>query len=74
MKANLTNYKVTSITYPYGEYRLGSPVEIIDEGPFYRIDGTHILDKFKIESVDAEGDKLTIHMRDKDVVLTVISK
>lgn len=69
---NLTNYKVTSITYPHGEHRLGAPADIIDEGSFYRIDGTHIFDKFKIEGVDAEDGKITIHMKDKDVVLTVV--
>jgi phosphatidylethanolamine-binding protein (PEBP) family uncharacterized protein len=71
---NLTNYKITSLIYPHGEYRLGSPAEIIDEGSFYRIDGTHIFDKFKIEAVDAEEDKFTIHMKDKDVILTVVAK
>lgn len=71
---NLTDYKVTSIQYPHGEYRLGAPAGIIDEGSFYRIDGTHIFDKFKIEGVDAEDGKITIHMKDKDVVLTVVEK
>ena len=71
---NLTNYKVTCITYPHGEYRLGTPAEIIDEGSFYRIDGTHIFDKFKILSTELNNDKLTIHMKDKDVVLTVVAK
>lgn len=71
---NLTDYKVTSIIYPHGEYRLGSPADIIDESSFYRIDGTHIFDKFKINSVDAEDGKITIHMKDKDVVLTVTAK
>lgn len=71
---NLTNYKVTSLVYPHGEYRLGSPAEIIDEGSFYRIDGTHIFDKFKIEAVDAEDEKVTIRMKDKDVILTVVTK
>ena len=71
---NLTNYKVTSITYPHGEYHLGSSADIIDEGSYYRIDGTHIFDKFKIKGVDAEGDKITIHMKDKDVILTVVAK
>lgn len=71
---NITNYKVTSIIYPHGEYRLGSPAEIIDEGAFYRIDGTHIIDKFKILSTELNGDKLTIHMKDKDVILTVVAK
>lgn len=72
METSFTNYKVTSIIYSHGEYRLGSPAEIIDEGSFYRIDGTHIFDKFKIKAVDTEGDKVTIHMKDKDVVLTVV--
>ena len=45
----LTDYKVKGIVYPHGEYRLGAPVEIIDEGGFYRIDGTHIFDKHKIK-------------------------
>lgn len=71
---DLLKYKVTSLTYPHGEYRLGRPVEIIDEGSFYRIDGTHIFDKFKILSTELNGDKLTIHMKDKDVILTVEEK
>lgn len=66
MELNLTNYKVTSISYPYGEYSLGNPAEIIDEGAFYRIDGTHIFDKFKIISTELVGDKLTIRLKDKD--------
>ena len=70
----LTTFKVTSLIYPHGEYRLGSPAEIIDEGSFYRIDGTHIFDKFKILSTDLVDDKLTIHMKDKDVILTVVAK
>lgn len=71
---NLTNFKVISLVYPHGEYRLGAPADIIDEGSFYRIDGTHIFDKFKIEGVDAEDGKITIHMKDKDVMLTVVEK
>lgn len=68
---NLTNYKVSVLQYLHAEYRLGSPVPIIDEGSFYRIDGTHIFDKHKIESTETEGDRVTIHMKDKDVVLVV---
>ena len=71
---NITRYKVLSLQYPHGEYRLGKPAEIIDEGSFYRIDGTHIFDKFKILSTELNGDKFTIHMKDKDVVLTVVAK
>jgi hypothetical protein len=69
---DITAYRVTSLIYPHGEYRFGTPAEIIDEGSFYRIDGTHIFDKFKINSVDAEGDKVTIHMKDNNVILVVI--
>ena len=71
---DITRYKVTTIQYAHGEYRLGKPAEIIDEGSFYRIDGTHIIDKFKILSMELEDNLLTIHMEDKDVVLTVKEK
>lgn len=67
----LKDLKVKTITYPHGEYRLGSPVPIIDEGSFYRIDGTHIFDKFKIKSTSLDGDKLILEMTDKPVVLEV---
>ena len=67
----LAYYWVKSICYSQGEYWLGTPVRIVDEGSFYRIDGTHIIDKFKIDSIDIDKDKLTIHMKDQDVVLTV---
>lgn len=71
---DISKYCVSSIIYPHGEYRLGVPAPIIDEGSFYRIDGTHIFDKFKIVSTDLVDDKLTIHMKDKNVVLTVVEK
>ena len=57
-----TKYKVISLRYTHGEYRLGSPADIIDGGSFYRIDCTHIFDKFKIISTEFNGDKLTIYM------------
>ena len=68
----LTDYKVKTITYPHGEYRLGSPVEIIDEGSFFRIDGTHIFDKHKIKEIVQEENKVKIEMSDKVVTLEVI--
>lgn len=71
---DLSKLKVLSLQYPHGEYRLGSPASIIDEDSFYRIDGTHIFDKFKIVSMELSSDKFTIHMKDKDVVLTVVAK
>ena len=67
----LKDLKVKTITYPHEEYRLGSPVPIIDEGSFYRIDRTHIFDKFKIKSTSLDGDKLILEMTDKTVVLEV---
>lgn len=67
----LTDYKVKTITYPNGMYMFGKSVPVIDEGSFYRIDGSHIFDKFKIESIDEKEDQLTIIMKDKTVVLGV---
>lgn len=68
----LTSFKVKTITYPHGEYRLGSPAEIIDEGSFYRIDGTHIFDKHRILSTEQDGNKVSITMKDKVVTLEVM--
>ena len=67
----LTDYKVNAIIYPHGEYRLGTPTEIIDEGAFYRIDGTHIFDKHKIKSTTINGNRLSIVMTDKTVGLEI---
>lgn len=67
----LKGLKVKTITYPHGEYRLGSPAEIIDEGSFYRIDGTHIIDKHKIRSVQKTDDRVEIEMTDRVVILEV---
>ena len=64
--------KVKAIIYPHGEYRLGSPVEIIDEGSFYRIDGTHIIDKFKIKQIEEHENVIKIEMTDKVVTLEVV--
>ena len=69
---NLTDYKVKTLIYPHGEYRLGSPVDVVDEGSFYRIDGTHIFDKHKIRGVRRDGEKVEIEMTDKTVVLVVV--
>ena len=67
----LKGLKVKTITYPHGEYRLGSPAEILDEGSFYRIDGTHILDKFKIRSILKTDERVEIEMTDRVVTLEV---
>ena len=67
----LKGLKVKTIIYPHGEYRLGSPAEVLDEGSFYRIDGTHIIDKFKIRSVQKTGERVEIEMTDRVVILEV---
>ena len=67
----LKGLKVKTITYPHGEYRLGSPADILDEGSFYRIDGTHIIDKFKIRSILKTGERVEIEMTDRVVTLEV---
>ena len=50
---------------------LAAPVPVIDEGPFYRIAGTYILDKFKIKAVERKDNEVIIHMIDGDVVMIV---
>ena len=67
----LKGLKAKTIIYPHGEYHLGSPTEIIDEGSFYRLDGTHIFDKHKIKEVSREDEKIRIEMTDRVVVLEV---
>lgn len=67
----LTDYKVKVIKYQHREYRLGSTAEIIDEGSFCRVDGSHIFDKFKIISTEINGNELIIVMKDKTVLLEV---
>jgi len=68
---DLTEYKVKEIRYPHGEYRLGKAAEVIDEGNFYRIDGTHIFDKHKIVEIRESDGTVEICMKDKDIVLIV---
>ena len=68
---DITAYKVKALQYPQEEYLLGSPVPIIDEGAFYRIDGTHIFDKFRIQSMECKDSGILLHMPEKDVLLIV---
>ena len=71
---NLNKYKVTEIINPDSKYKLAHPASIDDEGSFYRIDSTYIIDKYRIKSMSLDGDKLTIHLNDEDIILTVIEK
>jgi hypothetical protein len=47
-------------------------VPVIDEGSFYRIDGTHIIDKHKIKEIKKDGSRVEIDMADKTVILEVV--
>ena len=68
---DLTDYKVKRIISPHGDLQLGEPADVIDEGGFYRIAGTHIIDKFKIENIEENGNRVEIKMKDGTVVLVV---
>ena len=70
----ITPYKVTEIRSSTEIYKPSQPLEIYDEGNFYRIDSTYIIDKYRIKSMSLDGDKQTIHLNDEDVVLTIIGK
>ncbi len=45
---------------------------VIDEGSFYLIDGTHIIDKYKIREIRNDDDRVEIDMADKTVILEAI--
>ena len=66
--------KVIEIRSSNGIYKLGTPAMIIDEGSFYRIDSSFIIDKYRIISTSLEGNHLTIHLKDEDIILTVEPK
>lgn len=68
---DLTEYKVKKIISQHGELQLGEPADVIDEGGFYRIAGTHIIDKFKIEKIEEKENCIEIKTKDKTVVLGV---
>ena len=71
---NLSNYRVLEIRYPHSRFKLSQPAFIYDEGPFYRIDSTHIIDKCKIKSTENKVNQLILHLDTEDVVLIVMSK
>lgn len=70
----LTNYKVSEIRYAHSKFKLAQPAIINDEGSFYRIDSTHIIDKHRIKSAEIQDDQLTLHLDTEDIVLVVIFK
>ncbi len=71
---DLKQYRVIEIMSSGSKYKLAHPARIDDEGSFYRIAGTYIIEKHRIKSMSLDGDKLTIHLKDEDVVLTIIEK
>lgn len=68
---DLTNYKVKRIISPHGDLQLGEPTDVIDEGGFYRIASTTIIEKFKIEKIEIDRNRVLIKMKDGTVVLDV---
>ena len=66
-----SSFKVKEIRSSNGIYRLGKLTEIYDEGSFYRIDGSFIIDKYRIKSVEFVSEKLTIHLKNEDIILIV---
>lgn len=74
MNLNLSNYKVSEIRYSHSKIKLAQLAIINDEGSFYRIDSTHIIDKHRINSMEVKDNLLTIHLDTEDIVLAVILK
>ena len=66
---NITQYKIIEIRYSHSRFKLGQPVKIADEGPFYRIDGTHIIDKYRIKKMEIKDNQLILHLDKEDIVL-----
>lgn len=71
---NLSIYKVSEIRYAHSKFKLAQPATINDEGSFYRIDSTHIVDKHRIKSTEINGNQITFHLDTEDVVLIVVPK
>ena len=72
---NLNNNKVKEIIYPHSLYKLDQPVEILDEDIFYRIGGTHIIDKFRIKKITSKENSIILEMKDHtDIILMVVVK
>ena len=70
----LTDFRVKALIYPKGEYWLGKAADVIDEGYYYRVDGTHIFDKHGILDIIYEDGLVTLKMKDKTVKMKVEEK
>ena len=70
----IAEYKVLEIKSKGFIHKLGTKSLILDEGSFYRIDNSFIIDKYRIISTSLDGNHLTIHLIDEDIILTVEPK
>lgn len=73
-KMNLNDFKVLEIRYPHSVYKLSKEALILDEGKYYRIDSTHIIDKYRIQNLESTEDKIIIHMKDDDDIILKVKR
>ena len=52
----------------------GRPIEIVDEGPLFRIENLHIIEKFRVASVEKQNDRLLIHLKNGDMVILAVTR
>lgn len=71
---NFSQFRILEIHYSHSRFKLAQPAIINDEGAFYRIDSTHIIDKFRIKSMEIKEEKLIIHLDSEDIILIVAFK
>lgn len=69
--SNLADYYATKIKINQVEYILGHRGKITDEGSFYRIDDTFIVDKCKIKKIALNKNEIVIDLDNKKIMLTV---
>jgi len=65
----LANYNITNLIYPNGEFHLVKAVLVINEGFFYKIDRSHILEKYEILDIAKDNKMISVIINDKDITL-----
>lgn len=70
----INKFQVLEIRSLSGVYKFGHPVAINDEGSFYHINGSYIIDKFQIKSIEIMEKQILIQKDDGDVVLIIRQK
>ena len=68
---NLSDYYVTQIKTSTAEYILGHKGRITDEGSFYRIDDSFIIDKYRIKTIILNQTMIIIGLDNEEIMLTV---